>query len=37
MISGARIPFINEDTNMKEALNLITKKLGILIAVNKKS
>ena len=37
MISGARIPFINEDTNMKKALNLITKKkLGILIAINKK-
>ena len=37
MISGVRIPFINEDTNMKKALNLITKKkLGILIAINKK-
>ena len=37
MISGVRIPFINEYTNMKKALNLITKKkLGILIAINKK-
>ncbi len=26
MISGSKIPFINENTNMKKALNLITKK-----------
>ena len=31
------IPFINENSNMKNALNIITKKkLGVLIAVNKK-
>jgi len=36
MISGKKIPFINENTNMKKALNLITiKKLGVLIVVNK--
>ncbi len=38
MISGSKIPFINENSNMKKALKLITKKrLGILIAVNKKN
>tara|TARA_Y100001935_G_scaffold145760_1_gene120471 strand:+ start:279 stop:1250 length:972 start_codon:yes stop_codon:yes gene_type:complete len=38
MISGPKIPFINENSNMKKALKLITKKrLGILIAVNKKN
>ena len=37
MISGKKIPFINENSNMKKALNLITqKKLGILIAINNK-
>ena len=37
MISGVKIPFINEDSNMRKALNLITKKkLGILIAIDKK-
>ena len=37
MISGKKIPFIDENSNMKKALNLITqKKLGILIAINNK-
>ena len=37
MISGKKIPFINENTNMKKALKLITqKKLGILIAINQR-
>ena len=37
MISGNKIPFIDENVNMKKALNLITKKkLGLLIAINKK-
>ncbi len=36
MISRNGIPFINENSNMKSAINLITKKkLGILIAINK--
>ena len=30
MISGKKIPFINENSNMKKALNLMSqKKLGI--------
>ena len=37
MISGSKIPFINENSNMKKALKLLTeKKLGVLIATNKK-
>ena len=37
MISKNGIPFIDETINMKTAINLITKKkLGILIAINKK-
>ena len=37
MLSGSKIPFINENSNMKKALKLITeKKLGFLIAINKK-
>ena len=37
MITGNAIPFINENSDMKNALNLITKKkLGVLIAINKK-
>ena len=37
MTSGSKIPFINENSNMRKALKLITeKKLGILIAINKK-
>ncbi len=37
MITGNRIPFINENSDMRNALNLITKKkLGVLIAINKK-
>ena len=37
MISKNGIPFIDETKNMKTAINLITKKkLGILIAINKK-
>ena len=37
MITGNGIPFINENSDMRNALNLITKKkLGVLIAINKK-
>ena len=37
MTSGSKIPFINENSDMRKALKLITeKKLGILIAINKK-
>jgi len=37
MISKKGIPFINENKNMKTAIDVITKKkLGILIAINKK-
>ena len=37
MMSGSKIPFINENSSMKKALAIITKKkLGILIATNKK-
>ena len=37
MMSGSKIPFINENSSMKKALTIITKKkLGILIATNKK-
>ena len=37
MISGNGIPFINENSNMKNALNIITKKkLGMLVVINKK-
>ena len=37
MVSGKGIPFINENSNMKKALNIITKKkLGMLVVINKK-
>jgi len=37
MITKKGIPFINENSDMKNALNTITKKkLGVLIAINKK-
>ena len=37
MISGKGIPFINENSNMKKALYIITKKkLGMLVVINKK-
>ena len=37
MLSGMKIPFVNENLNMKKALRLITKKrLGLLIAINSK-
>ena len=37
MITGNGIPFINERSDMGDALNLITKKkLGVLISINKK-
>ena len=37
MLTKNKIPFVNENTNMKEALKIISKKkLGILIAQNKK-
>tara|TARA_B100001996_G_scaffold228740_1_gene176278 strand:+ start:651 stop:1631 length:981 start_codon:yes stop_codon:yes gene_type:complete len=37
MLTGNKIPFINENDKMKKALNLITKKkLGVLIAKNSK-
>ena len=36
MLTKNKIPFVNENTNMKEALKIITKKkLGILVAQNK--
>ena len=37
MITGKRIPFINENTNMKNALKVMSNKnLGLLIIRNKK-
>ena len=37
MLTGNKIPFINENESMKKALNIITKKnLGTLIAINDK-
>jgi len=37
MIKKKGIPFISENSNMRNALNIITKKkLGVLIAINKK-
>ena len=37
MIKKNGIPFINENSNMKKALNIISKKkLGVLVAINKK-
>jgi arabinose-5-phosphate isomerase len=37
MVIGSKIPFINENRNIKDAIKLITsKKLGVLIAKNKK-
>ena len=37
MLTGKKIPFINENETMKKALNIITKKnLGTLIAQNNK-
>ena len=37
MLTKNKIPFVNENTNMKKALKIISnKKLGILIAQNKK-
>ena len=36
MVSGKKIPLINEDVNMQKAVKIITdKKLGVLIAENK--
>ena len=36
MVTGNKIPFINENSNMKKALKLISdKKLGVLIVVDK--
>ena len=36
MITKKGIPFINENSDMKSALNVMTKKkLGVLIAINK--
>ncbi len=38
MVTGSKIPFINENKKMKDALKVITsKKLGVLIARNKKN
>ena len=38
MVTGSKIPFINENKKMKDALKIITsKKLGVLIARNKKN
>ena len=37
MIIKKGIPFINENSSMKKALNIISKKkLGVLVAINKK-
>ncbi len=37
MLTGNKIPFVNENLNMKDALKILSnKKLGILIAQNKK-
>ena len=37
MITGKKVPFINENLKMKDALKIITKKkLGVLIVVNSK-
>ena len=37
MIIKKGIPFINENSNMKNALNIMSKKkLGVLVAINKK-
>ena len=38
MISGNKIPFINENSNMKKALklNVLKKNLEFLIAIDKK-
>ena len=37
MLKNNRIPFVDENCSMKQALSLITKKnLGVLIAINKK-
>ncbi len=37
MVTGNKIPFINENASMKKALKLISeKKLGVLIVINKK-
>ncbi len=37
MVTGNKIPFINENASMKKALKLISeKRLGVLIVVNKK-
>jgi arabinose-5-phosphate isomerase len=36
MITGKEIPFVNENLNMKKALNILTdKKLGILVVLDK--
>ena len=36
MLTGKKIPFINENSNMKSALRFISKKkLGVLVAINK--
>ena len=36
MITKKGIPFISENSNMKNALNIMSKKkLGVLIAINK--
>ena len=37
MIKGNRIPLVNENLKMDKALKILTKKLGILIVLNKKN
>ena len=38
MITGSKIPYVNENLRMNEALKILTeKKLGILVAINKKN
>ena len=36
MLTGEKIPFVNESLNMKDAIKILTnKKLGILVVINK--
>ncbi len=36
MLTGEKIPFVNENLNMKDAIKILTnKKLGILVVINK--
>ena len=37
MVIGNKIPFVNENLEMKKGLKILSKKLGILIAQNNKN